>query len=154
MKALAEELAASPRLTDKDAFRALANRVKDRTGLKGKNLFHPIRVILTGSHEGPELDLIVPAIDRAAALALDSGLAPVIGLPRTRRRSRSTPLNAAPCAEYSSIYCAVSAGISAIRSGLTTIRPQCRGMTAIIAGTPVALIASDEGLSREEDRIC
>ena len=75
-KALAEELAASPRLTDKDAFRALANRVKDRTGLKGKNLFHPIRVILTGSHEGPELDLIVPAIDRAVGL---SGLAPVIG---------------------------------------------------------------------------
>ena len=58
--ALAEELAAAPRMTDKDAFRAIANRVKDRTGLKGKNLFHPIRVILTGAHEGPELDLIVP----------------------------------------------------------------------------------------------
>jgi nondiscriminating glutamyl-tRNA synthetase len=74
--ALADELAASPRLTDKDAFRALANRVKNRTGLKGKNLFHPIRVILTGSHEGPELDLIVPAIDRAVGL---NGLANVIG---------------------------------------------------------------------------
>jgi hypothetical protein len=35
-KALAAELAAAPRLTDKDAFRALANRVKDKTGLKGK----------------------------------------------------------------------------------------------------------------------
>jgi len=75
-KALAEELAAAPRLVDKDAFRAVANRVKDRTGLKGKNLFHPIRVILTGSHEGPELDLIVPAIDTAVGL---NGLAPVIG---------------------------------------------------------------------------
>ena len=75
-KALAEELAASARLTDKDAFRALANRVKDRTGLKGKNLFHPIRLILTGTHEGPELDLIVPAIDRAVGLA---GLEPVVG---------------------------------------------------------------------------
>ena len=74
--ALADELAASPRLTDKDAFRALANRVKDRTGLKGKNLFHPIRVILTGTHEGPELDLIVPAIDRAVGLG---GLATVTG---------------------------------------------------------------------------
>jgi nondiscriminating glutamyl-tRNA synthetase len=76
VKALAEELAAGPRLVDKDTFRAAANRVKDRTGLKGKNLFHPIRVILTGAHEGPELDLIVPAIDRAVGL---SGLAPVIG---------------------------------------------------------------------------
>ena len=53
MKALAEELAAAPRLTDKDAFRALANRVKDHTGLKGKNLFHPIRVILTGRTRAP-----------------------------------------------------------------------------------------------------
>ena len=75
-KALADELANGARLTDKDAFRAAANRVKDRTGLKGKNLFHPIRVILTGAHEGPELDLIVPAIDRAVGIA---GLAPVIG---------------------------------------------------------------------------
>lgn len=76
VRVLAEELQNAPRLVDKDAFRAVANRVKDRTGLKGKNLFHPIRVILTGAHEGPELDLIVPAIDRAVGVAV---LAPVIG---------------------------------------------------------------------------
>ena len=74
--ALAEELAAAPRITDKETFRAIANRVKERTGLKGKNLFHPIRVILTGDHEGPELDLIVPAIDRAVGVP---GLANVVG---------------------------------------------------------------------------
>jgi len=74
--ALAEELGGGLRLVDKDTFRALAGRVKDRTGLKGKSLFHPIRVILTGAAEGPELDLVVPAIDRAADLR-DSGLAPV-----------------------------------------------------------------------------
>ena len=79
VQALAEELAAGPRLLDKEAFRAVANKVKDRTGLKGKNLFHPIRVILTGAHEGPELDLIVPAIDRAADLQAADGLAPVMG---------------------------------------------------------------------------
>jgi len=78
-KVLAQELATAPRLADKEQFRALANRVKDQTGLKGKSLFHPIRVILTGSHEGPELDLIVPAIDSAADLGPASGLAPVIG---------------------------------------------------------------------------
>lgn len=76
VQSLADELANAPRLADKDAFRALANRVKDKTGLKGKNLFHPIRVILTGAHEGPELDLIVPAIDRAVDV---TGLASVIG---------------------------------------------------------------------------
>src|SRR6478736_2967734 len=74
-KALADELATAGPLTNKDLFRAIANRVKDRTGLKGKNLFHPIRVILTGTHEGPELDLIVPAIDRAVGLP---GLAAVM----------------------------------------------------------------------------
>jgi len=74
--ALAAELEGGLRLIDKDTFRALAGRVKDRTGLKGKALFHPIRVVLTGAAEGPELDLIVPAIDRAADLR-DSGLAAV-----------------------------------------------------------------------------
>ena len=79
VRALAEELAAAPRLIDKDAFRALAGRVKDRTGRKGKALFHPIRLVVTGAPEGPELDLIVPAIERAAELPADSGLAPVVG---------------------------------------------------------------------------
>ena len=62
---LAEVLLDAPRLVDRETFRAAANRVKDRTGLKGNALFHPIRTILTGAQEGPELDLIVPAIDRA-----------------------------------------------------------------------------------------
>jgi nondiscriminating glutamyl-tRNA synthetase len=77
--ALAGELAAAPRVDDREAFRALAGRVKNRTGQKGRTLFHPIRVALTGAAEGPELDLIVPAIDRAADLPEGSGLASVIG---------------------------------------------------------------------------
>jgi len=77
--AFSEELSASPRLVDKEAFRALAGRVKDRTGQKGKALFHPIRLAVTGAHEGPELDLIVPAIDRAAELPAECGLAGVTG---------------------------------------------------------------------------
>ena len=64
--ALAEEIDGP--LLDRDAFRAMANRVKERTGQKGKALFHPIRVALTGEGGGPELDLAVPAIDRGAAL--------------------------------------------------------------------------------------
>ena len=76
---LADELAGGPPLLDRETFRAAANRVKDRTGQKGKALFHPIRVALTGAAEGPELDIVVPAIERAAALPAGSGLAPVIG---------------------------------------------------------------------------
>jgi glutamyl-tRNA synthetase len=76
--ALAEELAALGRL-DRDAFRAAAARVKQRTGQKGRALFHPIRVALTGEAGGPELDLAVPAIDRGAELSRASGVALVLG---------------------------------------------------------------------------
>ena len=55
-------------LLDREAFRAAATRVREQTGQKGKALFHPIRIALTGEAEGPELDLAVPAIERGAAL--------------------------------------------------------------------------------------
>ena len=76
--ALAEELAAAPRL-DREKFREIANRVKARTSLKGKALFHPIRVVLTGRAEGPELDLAVPAIDLGAELPRSAGIPKIIG---------------------------------------------------------------------------
>jgi glutamyl-tRNA synthetase/nondiscriminating glutamyl-tRNA synthetase len=76
--ALAEELAAAPRL-DREKFREVANRVKARTSQKGKALFHPIRVVLTGRAEGPELDLAVPAIDRGAELPPSAGIPGILG---------------------------------------------------------------------------
>ena len=76
--ALAEELTSAPRL-DREKFRDVANRVKARTSQKGKALFHPIRVVLTGRAEGPELDLAVPAIDRGADLPADAGVPAVVG---------------------------------------------------------------------------
>jgi nondiscriminating glutamyl-tRNA synthetase len=66
-------------MPDREAFRAMAARVRERTGQKGKALFHPIRVALTGHGGGPELDLAVPAIDRGADLSPDSGVTRVIG---------------------------------------------------------------------------
>lgn len=77
--ALADELRVTPRLTDREIFRAMAARVKDASGQKGKALFHPIRVALTGEAEGPELDLLVPAIDRATELSPADGLQAVTG---------------------------------------------------------------------------
>jgi glutamyl-tRNA synthetase/nondiscriminating glutamyl-tRNA synthetase len=73
-------------LLDRDAFRAMANRVKEKTGQKGKALFHPIRVALTGEGGGPELDLAVPAIDRGAQLSSEVGLAKILS---TRERARA-----------------------------------------------------------------
>jgi nondiscriminating glutamyl-tRNA synthetase len=65
-------------MLDRDAFRAMAARVKERTGQKGRALFHPIRAALTGDTAGPELDLAVPAIERGALLASDAGVAAVM----------------------------------------------------------------------------
>jgi nondiscriminating glutamyl-tRNA synthetase len=76
--ALAEDLARAPRL-DRERFRRVANDLKVRTGQKGKALFHPIRVALTGRPEGPELDLAIPAIDGGADLPENAGLPPIIG---------------------------------------------------------------------------
>jgi glutamyl-tRNA synthetase/nondiscriminating glutamyl-tRNA synthetase len=76
--ALAEELASAPRL-DRERFRAMATQVKTRTGEKGKALFHPIRIALTGRAEGPELDLAIPAVDRGAELPRNAGLPAIIG---------------------------------------------------------------------------
>jgi hypothetical protein len=53
--------------------------VKERTGQKGKALFHPIRVALTGEAGGPELDLAVPAIERGAELPPATGVSPILG---------------------------------------------------------------------------
>jgi len=65
-------------LLDKDAFRAVAARVRERTGQKGKALFHPIRAAITGQNSGPELDLAIPAIDRGAVLPAAARVAPII----------------------------------------------------------------------------
>jgi glutamyl-tRNA synthetase len=76
--ALAEELASAPRL-DRERYRAVANQVKARTGQKAKALFHPIRIVLTGRAEGPELDLAVPAIDAGADLPESAGIPKILG---------------------------------------------------------------------------
>jgi glutamyl-tRNA synthetase/nondiscriminating glutamyl-tRNA synthetase len=69
IEALAAELAWGSSLIDKDSFRAMAARIRAKTGQKGKALFHPIRLALTGEPDGLELDIAVPAMERGAQLA-------------------------------------------------------------------------------------
>ena len=80
IEALAGDLRSAPRLVDRQAFRAAADRVKQKTGQKGRALFHPIRIALTGAGDGPELDLLVPAIERGAELAASTGIARITGV--------------------------------------------------------------------------
>jgi nondiscriminating glutamyl-tRNA synthetase len=51
-------------------FKELMNEVKTETAVKGKDLFHPVRIILTGAHSGPEFDKLIPLIEDGSLLAL------------------------------------------------------------------------------------
>ncbi|MDQ3169465.1 MAG: glutamate--tRNA ligase [Acidobacteriota bacterium] len=86
--AFVAETAGAP-IADKEAFRAVMARVKERTGIKGKGLFHPVRVALTGAESGPELDLAVPAIDRGAQLPASAGVKPIVSCHDRARRAVS-----------------------------------------------------------------
>ncbi len=58
-----------------------SQRVKVETGVKGKELFHPIRVMLTGSHAGPEFEKLIPLIEEGSRLPLP------VHLPSVRERA-------------------------------------------------------------------
>ncbi len=77
VEAMARETAGIGAL-DRDSFRAAASRVRQSLRLKGRALFHPIRVAVTAADSGPELDLAVPAIDSGASLAPGSGVGRIV----------------------------------------------------------------------------
>ena len=47
----------------------LVREMKTRTGRKGAGLFMPLRLALTGRHDGPELAALLPAIPEALVRA-------------------------------------------------------------------------------------
>jgi nondiscriminating glutamyl-tRNA synthetase len=51
-------------------FKAWINEIKAATGINGKELFHPVRIALTGSHSGPDFDRILPLIEDGSILGL------------------------------------------------------------------------------------
>jgi glutamyl-tRNA synthetase len=67
---------------DSPTFKEVVRAVKEKTGQKGKQLFHPIRVALTCRMSGPELDKLVPIFEKGKNLSLPQ---PIVG-PRARVR--------------------------------------------------------------------
>lgn len=53
-----------------ERFREIAKSVQKETGKKGKDLFHPIRVAVTGAVSGPELEKLIPIFEEGAKLHL------------------------------------------------------------------------------------
>jgi glutamyl-tRNA synthetase len=52
-----------------DPWHALTNALKDSTGRKGRELFHPLRLALTGRDSGPDMKVLLPLIGEAEARA-------------------------------------------------------------------------------------
>ena len=67
IKILEDESAREGKLTP-EQFKKLVNEVKAETGAKGKELFHPIRIVVTGSHSGPEFDKLIPILEEGSHL--------------------------------------------------------------------------------------
>jgi len=53
-----------------ELFKAWLNEIKIATGVKGMELFHPVRIAITGAHSGREFDKLLPLIEDGAALGL------------------------------------------------------------------------------------
>ena len=53
-----------------ERFKEIMNELKAESGAKGKDLFHPVRVMLIGVHSGPDFDRLIPLIEEGSELAL------------------------------------------------------------------------------------
>ena len=66
-KILGDESARCGQLTAAE-FKTIVNQVGTETGAKGKALFHPIRMVITGSHSGPDFDRLIPILEAGSRL--------------------------------------------------------------------------------------
>jgi glutamyl-tRNA synthetase len=67
--AAAARAALPPEPWDESTWGLWTQSLKQATGLKGKALFHPLRLALTGHESGPELAKLLPLIGQAKVLA-------------------------------------------------------------------------------------
>src|SRR5215472_16317959 len=68
--AFQERVAADDYLPTAEHFKAIMNEIKTRTGAKGKDLFHPVRIMLIGAASGPDFDKLIPLIEEGSRLQL------------------------------------------------------------------------------------
>jgi nondiscriminating glutamyl-tRNA synthetase len=77
VRAFAARILAEPGALTPQRFKELMNEVKAETGVKGKDLFHPVRIILTGAHSGPEFDKLIPLLEDGSNLDLPTHVSSV-----------------------------------------------------------------------------
>jgi nondiscriminating glutamyl-tRNA synthetase len=65
-RALVNEFRENGTPDDADGYKAMVERLKTTTGLKGKALFMPLRLAISGSDHGPELVKLIPLLKHAS----------------------------------------------------------------------------------------
>ena len=70
LAAFAERVRAWEDPVTPEQFKLWMNEIKSETGAKGKELFHPVRILLTGAHSGPEFDKLIPIFEEGSRLPL------------------------------------------------------------------------------------
>lgn len=68
---LAARVRAHHDLVTPEVFRFWMEEIKESTGANGKELYHPVRIALTGTQSGPDLDKLIPLIEHGGPLGLD-----------------------------------------------------------------------------------
>jgi glutamyl-tRNA synthetase/nondiscriminating glutamyl-tRNA synthetase len=69
VKVLENESAQVGKLSAEE-FNKIVSEVKAETDVKGKELFHPIRIVVMGSHSGPAFDKLIPVLEEGSRLNL------------------------------------------------------------------------------------
>jgi nondiscriminating glutamyl-tRNA synthetase len=77
VRAFTAKILAEPGALTPQRFKELMNEVKVETGVKGKDLFHPVRILLTGAHSGPEFDKLIPLFEDGSRLDLPTHVSSV-----------------------------------------------------------------------------
>lgn len=70
LEAFGKRLAAHTGTVTPELFKQWMNEIKLETGVKGKDLFHPVRIALTGDHSGPEFDKLLPVLEIGSQMPL------------------------------------------------------------------------------------
>ncbi|MDH5681018.1 MAG: glutamate--tRNA ligase [Spirochaetota bacterium] len=74
LKSFLDKLNSKPQITADD-FKSYLKEIQSETGIKGKNLFMPVRIALTGRLHGPEMFLVAPVLGhKLCASRLESSI--------------------------------------------------------------------------------
>jgi glutamyl-tRNA synthetase len=65
------------RLADEAGYLSAVEEIREATGARGRRLFHPLRLAISGQESGPELKQLVPLLEEGARLGVEPPVASI-----------------------------------------------------------------------------